>query len=159
MNYVIGIDPGAKGAIAILSDKGELIEVWDMPVVELKVGKSTKTRISPELLANELKNWQASAAYMEGVSASPQMGVTSAFAFGEGFGVVKGVLAALGIPCKLVPPAKWKRDMQLNASKDGSRAKAIQTWPNHAGEFKRIKDDGRAEAALIGLHGVKGATR
>lgn len=153
MNYTIGIDPGIKGAVAILDERGGLVEVWDMPVVELKVGKATKARISAELLANELKNWQATVAYMEGVSASPQMGVTSAFAFGEGFGIVKGVLAALGVSCRLVPPAKWKRDMQLNASKDGSRAKAIQTWPPQAGEFARVKDDGKAEAALIARWG------
>jgi len=56
--------------------------------------------------------------------------------------------------CQLVPPAKWKRDMQLNASKDGSRAKAIQLWPAQAGEFKRVKDDGRAEACLIAKWGL-----
>jgi crossover junction endodeoxyribonuclease RuvC len=155
MSLTIGIDPGMKGAVAIIDDKGNLIEVWDMPVVEVKVGKSLKSRISPELLANELRVFDdAKMAYMEAVSSSPQMGVSSAFAFGEGFGIVKGVLAALGIPCQLVPPAKWKRDMQLNASKDGSRAKAIQLWPAQAGEFKRVKDDGRAEAALIGKWGL-----
>lgn len=155
MSYVIGIDPGAKGAIAILTDTGSLVEVWDMPTLEIKVGKATKTRISPEVLAEELRNWDSvRAAYMEAVSSSPQMGVSSAFAFGEGFGVVKGVLAALGVPLVLVPPAKWKRDMGLNQSKDGSRAKAIAKWPSHAGEFKRVKDDGRAEAALIGAWGL-----
>lgn len=155
MSYVIGIDPGAKGAIAILTDKGDLVEVWDMPTLEIKVGKATKTRISPEVLAEELRNWDSvRAAFMEAVSSSPQMGVSSAFAFGEGFGVVKGVLAALGVPLVLVPPAKWKRDMGLNTSKDGSRAKAIAKWPGHAGEFKRVKDDGRAEAALIGAWGL-----
>lgn len=155
MSYVIGIDPGAKGAIAILTDTGSLVEVWDMPTLEIKVGKATKTRISPEVLAEELRNWDSvRAAFMEAVSSSPQMGVSSAFAFGEGFGVVKGVLAALGVPLVLVPPAKWKRDMGLNQSKDGSRAKAIAKWPSHAGEFKRVKDDGRAEAALIGAWGL-----
>lgn len=152
--YVLGIDPGLKGAVAVLSAKGELVEVWDMPTLEMKVGKATKTRISPEVLAGELRNWQVTAAYMEGVSASPQMGVSSAFAFGEGFGLVKGVLAALQIPVTLVPPAKWKRDLGLNSSKDGSRAKAIAKWPAQAGEFKRVKDDGRAEAALLAAWGL-----
>lgn len=155
MSLYLGIDPGNKGAIAVLTDKGELVEVWDMPTLEIKVGKATKTRISPELLAQELRNFDdVCHAFMEGVSSSPQMGVTSAFAFGEGFGIVKGVLAALSIPVTLVPPAKWKRDMGLNQSKDGSRAKAIAKWPRHAGEFKRVKDADRAEAALIGYWGI-----
>ena len=131
MNYVIGIDPGNKGAIAVLKESGELVEVWDMPTLEVKVGKALKTRISPALLTQEVRDVELrgdcdiKCAYMEAVSSSPQMGVSSAFAFGEGFGIVKGVLAALGIPVELVPPAKWKRDMGLNQSKDGSRAKAI----------------------------------
>lgn len=156
VSFVIGIDPGNKGAVAIVNASGELVEVWDMPTLEMKVGKSTKTRISPELLAQELWNWQnVRVAYMESVASSPQMGVSSAFAFGEGFGIVKGVLAALRIPLVLVPPAKWKRDMGLNSSKDGSRAKAIAKWPTQAGEFKRVKDDGRAEAALIAAWGAR----
>lgn len=155
MSYIIGIDPGNKGAVAILTAAGELVEVWDMPTLEVKVGKATKTRISPELLAQELRNWDdVKVACMEAVASSPQMGVASAFAFGEGFGIVKGVLAALGIPLTLVPPARWKRDMGLNASKDGSRARAIAKWPAQAHEFKRVKDDGRAEAALIGCWGA-----
>lgn len=126
-----------------------------MPTLEVKVGKSTKTRISPELLAHELRSWyDVRTCYMEAVSSSPQMGVSSAFAFGEGFGIVKGVLAALGVPLVLVPPAKWKRDLGLNQSKDGSRAKAIARWPGHSNEFKRVKDDGRAEAALIASWGL-----
>jgi crossover junction endodeoxyribonuclease RuvC len=157
--YILGIDPGIKGAVAVLTHDGKLVEVWDMPTLEVKVGKSIKNRISPELLSQELRNWDVMIAYMEAVSASPQMGVTSAFAFGEGFGIVKGVLSAMGIPLALVPPAKWKRDMNLNAAKDGSRAKAIAMWPNQAGEFKRAKDDGRAESALIGAWGIANSSR
>lgn len=154
--FILGVDPGIHGAVAVLDKTGALVEVLDMPTVEVKVGKAMKQRISPELLANELRGRAeyTTAAYIEAVSASPQMGVSSAFAFGEALGIVKGVLAALHIPVTLVPPAKWKRDMALNQSKDGSRAKAIALWPAQAGEFKRVKDDGRAEAALIAKWGI-----
>jgi crossover junction endodeoxyribonuclease RuvC len=157
MHYIIGIDPGLNGAIAILTKTGELVEVWDMPTVEVKVGKSVKRRVSPELLTNELRGkWEmVDAAWVEQVASSPQMGVSSAFSFGESFGIVKGVLAAMHIPCHMVLPAKWKRDLKLNASKDGSRSKAIQMWPAHALEFKRAKDDGRAEACLIAHWGLR----
>jgi crossover junction endodeoxyribonuclease RuvC len=150
MQYVIGIDPGLNGAVAILDAKtGALIEVWSMPVVELKVGKSIKRKVSPEVLASELRTWSDATAVIEQVASSPQMGVTSAFGFGESYGVVRGVLAGMSIPCHTVVPAKWKRDMGLNSSKDGSRAKAIQLWPGQAGEFKLVKDADKAEAALI----------
>jgi crossover junction endodeoxyribonuclease RuvC len=154
MQYIIGIDPGLNGAVAILDAKtGALIEVWSMPVVELKVGKATKRKVSPEVLAAELRPWMDGTAVIEQVASSPQMGVTSAFGFGESYGIVRGVLAGMAIPCRTVVPAKWKKDMGLNSSKDGSRAKALQMWPAHANEFKLVKDADKAEAALIGAWG------
>ena len=92
-------------------------------------------------------------AIIEQVNAMPGQGVTSMFAFGESFGLAKGVLAGLKIPTSTVTPGKWKKALQLNAGKDGSRAKAAQIWPEHAGEFKRVKDDGKAEACLIAYWG------
>jgi Holliday junction resolvasome RuvABC endonuclease subunit len=161
MKYILGVDPGIHGAVAVLTQDGQLVEVFDMPTMEVKVGKATKNRISPELLVAELRGRAeyTAAAYIEAVSASPQMGVTSSFAFGEALGIIKGVLAAMNIPVRMVPPAKWKRDMNLNASKDGSRAKAIALWPAQAAEFKRVRDDGRAESALIAAWGIANPAR
>jgi crossover junction endodeoxyribonuclease RuvC len=39
-------------------------------------------------------------------------------------------------------------------AKDAARAEAIRRWPSHASLFARVKDDGRAEAALIGVAGI-----
>lgn len=151
MSFVIGIDPGAGGAVAILEDTGKLVMVFDMPAVEIVSGGKAKRRVSPEMLAAELRLYaqQDAVAYIEQVGAMPGQGVSSMFAFGEAFGLAKGVLAGLGVPVQTVPPAKWKRALNLNAGKDAARAKAAQVWPAHAGEFKRVKDDGKAEAALI----------
>lgn len=153
--YIIGIDPGASGAVAILQRDGGLVQVLDMPCVEVVVGGKAKRRISPEMLAAELKLYADAVAYVEQVSAMPGQGVTSMFSFGESLGLARGVLAGLGVPVQLVPPTKWKRALNLNAGKDGARALAAATWPAQAGEFRRVKDDGKAEAALIGLWGVR----
>jgi crossover junction endodeoxyribonuclease RuvC len=153
MKYFFGIDPGASGAVAILTEEGQFVKVFDMPVLEMKVGKAIKRRVSADLLAHEVSLYPNAVAMLEQVSAMPGQGVSSMFAFGESYGIVKGVFAAFKIPAHLVTPAKWKKSMELNASKDGSRAKAIQMWPEHAGYFKRVKDDGRAEACLIAEFG------
>ena len=155
MKYIFGIDPGASGAIAILdSETGKLIDVIDMPTTELKVGGKTKHRVSPVFLQSELAFYADDAgAVVELVNAMPGQGVTSMFAFGEAFGIVRGVLAGMKVSTDLVQPAKWKRDLKVNPGKDGSRALAAQTWPDKADFFKRVKDDGRAEAALIALWG------
>jgi crossover junction endodeoxyribonuclease RuvC len=149
--FIIGIDPGASGAVAILEKSGKLIHVFDMPSLELMAGGKAKRRVNPEMLAAELKLYadQGATAVVEQVGAMPGQGVSSMFAFGESFGLAKGVLAGLRIPTSTVTPGKWKKAMGVNAGKDGSRAKAAQLWPSQAGEFKRVKDDGKAEACLI----------
>lgn len=156
MSYIIGIDPGASGAIAILdADTGKLVDVIDMPTTELKVGGKTKHRVSPVFLQAELQLYADDArAVVELVGAMPGQGVTSMFAFGEALGIVRGVLAGMKVPVDLVPPAKWKRDLKLNPGKDGARSMAANLWPDKAELFKRVKDDGRAEAALIAHWGA-----
>jgi crossover junction endodeoxyribonuclease RuvC len=155
MSFIIGIDPGASGAVAILERSGRLVQVFDMPAVEVVVGGKAKRRVSPEMLAAELRlyNVADTIAIVEQVSAMPGQGVSSMFAFGEAFGLVKGVLAGLAMPVQTVTPGKWKKALQLNAGKDASRAKAAALWPDQAGEFKRVKDDGKAESALIAYWG------
>lgn len=156
MSFIIGVDPGAAGAIAIIESTGKLVHVFDMPSVEVVTGGKAKRRVSPEMLAAELRLYanQGAVAYVEQVGAMPGQGVSSMFAFGQAFGIVLGVMAGLAIPCQTITPAKWKKDMKLNAGKDAARAKAAQVWPFQAGEFKRVKDDGKAEAALIALWGA-----
>ncbi len=158
MSFIIGIDPGAGGAIAILERGGRLVHVFDMPAVEVVTGGKAKRRVSPEMLAAELRlyNVDGTVAFIEQVGAMPGQGVSSMFAFGEAFGLAKGVLAGLAIPVQSVTPGKWKKALQLNAGKDGARAKAAALWPEQAGEFRRVKDDGKAEAALIAYWGLAG---
>ena len=154
MKYFLGIDPGASGAVAVLSEEGHFVEVFDMPVTRVKVGKTIKRRVNAELLAHLVSLHSPNAvAVLEQVSSMPGQGVSSMFAFGEAYGIVKGVLAASDVPVHLVTPGKWKRAMELSANKNGSRAKAIEMWPEHASMFKRVKDDGRAEACLIAEFG------
>ena len=152
---IIGIDPGVHGAIARLDLTHGLIEVIDMPSLIVKVGKSNKTRISPQALASYIAGHKPSHAYVEAVHAMPGQGVSSTFAFGQALGQIEGVLAALGVPVTYVTPAAWKRSMQVTAGKGTSRARAMQLWPRQTAPFVRVKDDGRAEAALIGLYGLR----
>jgi crossover junction endodeoxyribonuclease RuvC len=154
MKFIIGVDPGAHGALAIMETNGRLVRLMDMPVVQVQVGKAVKTRISPELLAYDLSWYSGEAhAWVEQVTAMPGQGVSSMFAFGEAFGIVKGALAGNNIKISTVTPANWKKALQLDSGKDASRAKASEMWPAFAGSFKRVKDDGRAEAALLAEYG------
>lgn len=81
------------------------------------------------------------------------MGRQSAFNFGQGYGVLKGVLSTLDIPYTIISPAKWKKHFNLNRDKDASRLLATRLYPKNAKDFLRKKDDGRAEALLIARYG------
>jgi len=145
---ICAVDPGISGAVAILSDGGHLVAVHDMPTVTV----SGKQRVSAVGLADILAARKFAHCYVEQVGAMPGQGVTSMFSFGRSAGVIDGVCAALGIPVTMVTPGKWKRGMQVTADKGSSRARALQLWPGLSSSFARVRDDGRAEAALIGYY-------
>ena len=150
----LGIDPGLSGALAVLDKDGEIIDIFDMPTLEVISGTSKKQRVNPHGIVSELSLFKDAPiqAIIEQVNAMPGQGVTSMFSFGRSLGILEGVLAGIQIPYTLVTPAVWKRKIQVNACKDGARELAMRTWPSKADLFKRKKDDGRAEAALLALY-------
>lgn len=152
---ILGIDPGASGALVVLDTASRELVIHDTPVVEIKKGTGTKRHVSAQLVAELLRDCPIDAAIIELVGAMPGQGVTSMFAFGRAAGVVEGVAAALSIPITFVSPVAWQKGMAVRGGKDGSRARAAELFPKHAGDFKRVKDDGRADAALIAAYGEK----
>jgi len=151
---VFGIDPGISGAWAILNHCGEIIDVGDIPVA----GEGARRMIAGALLADLLRQHRPAQAVVERVGAMPGQGVASMFKFGEAVGTICGVISALSIPIMHVAPVTWKRHYQLPADKEAARQRAIERWPAHAVHFARKKDHGRAEAAFIGLWGVRAAS-
>ena len=80
----------------------------------------------------------------------PGQGVTSMFNFGQSFGVIKGVSAAMQLPIFFVRPAKWKKYFDLiNSQKDSSRVRAIEMFPKFSAMLSRKKDSNKADAILI----------
>jgi len=154
---ILGIDPGLSGAIAVLDLSNKLLAVHDMPTTTIRSGKSDKRQLSEAMLSSLVKQTNAQHSYLEFVSARPGQGVSSMFNFGVGYGAIRGVLAGLGVPMSTVTPAKWQRDLNLAKGKDANRARAAQLFPEFAYLFSRVKDDGRADAALIAWWGARHA--
>ncbi len=156
MSKIIGIDIGSKGALALLSPTGELLEIEDMPI--LRDGPANRPNVNAPLLAEIVYRWQATTAFVEFVSARPGEGATGAFSFGRSKGVIEGVCAAAGLPVAFLTPPVWKRAVGIppgrDGAKDAARSEAIRRWPGQAALFARVKDDGRAEAALIAVAGL-----
>ena len=146
---ILGVDVGLNGAMAFLLD-GRLVNVEDLPLVDVRHGAKTRKELSAALFHDRLLDAEIRIdhAILEDVNAFG-MGRTSAYRFGENVGTIVGVLTACGIRTTRVTPAKWKKTMGLGADKKLSRALAIKLWPDQSHYFSRVKDDGRAEAALL----------
>jgi crossover junction endodeoxyribonuclease RuvC len=150
----LGIDVGLNGAIALVQD-GELVGVVDMPTVTLDRNGKAKRQVSVPELVDIIKQFDPNEAYVEKVFAMAGQGVTSVFSFGRSLGVVEGVLTTLKIKTTLMTPQAWQKGLGMTGGKDGSRARAMELFPEQTALFKRVKDDGRSDAALIALWGSK----
>ena len=148
---IIGIDPGLSGAIAVLKNN-QVLNIFDIPV--MSEGKKNKRQLNSALLVNLLKEninkEEEVAVVIEQVNAMPGQGVTSMFNFGQTFGALKGICAALELPIFFVRPSKWKKYFELiNSSKDASRTKAIEMYPKLSIQLSKKKDVNKSDAILI----------
>jgi crossover junction endodeoxyribonuclease RuvC len=152
---IVGIDPGRHGAIGMLGEDGELLDVVDMPSTPEANGRSAT---NAALLAGILARTHARIAFCEFVGARPTDAKVAAFAFGRARGVIEGCAGALGLPIVFLTPPTWKRLANIPAgaeNKDLARTRAISRWPAHADLFARKSDVDRAEACLIGWAGLQ----
>ena len=148
---IFGIDPGVSGAISILEDK-KILEVFEIPT--MIDGKKNKRQINGSQVVNLMKKYlngtKEVIVVAEHVNAMPGQGVTSMFSFGQSFGIIKGICAALNLPIYFVRPAKWKKHFDLlKTHKDASRTKAIQIYPEISEKISKKKDSNKADAILI----------
>ncbi len=134
MTY-IGIDPGKKGAIAVID--GDNVELY-------KFDKKTYLRV----LYNAPNH---AVCCLEHVNAMPHNGGVSMFSFGENFGWIQGVLDVISIPYELVRPQKWKKEFSVTADKNTSIEVCKRLFPgvNLIPPGCRKEHDGIAEALLM----------
>ena len=138
---IIGIDPGLSGAIAILKNN-KVLSIFEMPV--MSEGKKNKRQLNSaqlvKLLRDNILENEEMSVVVEQVNAMPGQGVTSMFNFGQTFGAIKGICAALGLPIFFVRPSKWIKHFELiNSSKDSSRTKAIEMYPSLSDNLAKKK--------------------
>lgn len=159
--YVIGIDPGVTGAIAVFQD-GKFHAVHDIPFTA--ESKKSKKRVDVFALFHLLKVELAyiarpCAVYLEHSHAMPRQGVSSTFHYGRTTGIIEAALVGARMvnqdsPAIRIVPARWKRAMNLIGNflpKDADLKKARKLYPTAPLELK--KHHNRADAILIGHYG------
>ena len=138
---ILGVDPGVTGALALL-EGGELTHVIDMPIYASRVQGGT--------LADIIREADPHYVVVEDTHPMPKNGSIASFKLGLNTGAVGGVVQALGHPLVRVRPMLWKkRNGLINQPKDASRGLVQELYPDMAHYFKRVKDQGRADAVLI----------
>lgn len=151
----IGIDPGKTGAIAVIT--GSKLRVYDTPTVVVKNGKKNTTQFELPALWQTLLKIKKKAgkrqvhAVIEKVQAQPMFGAIPNFGLGNSFGHWEMALVAAGISFEYVIPDRWKKDLGIPSKSDktASRLLAQKLYPTYMEYFKRVKDDGRADATLM----------
>ena len=161
----IGIDPGLNGAVGVIND-GPILGgpptplcpiVYDTPTV-LVEGEKTKRKYLTTAMAfllEPFKDREDVLVVLESVHSMPRQGVASSFTFGQGLGMWQGIIAAYKLSLEMPSPQRWKKAIMADQGKEkeAARFKAMQLFPSIATEFKRAKDDGRAEAILLAEYG------
>lgn len=158
MRLDVGIDPGLDGAISFLNGQ-VLLNVFDMPTQSKTYGKGRE--VDPFGLLQIFKNIGQETIYkvfVEQVGANNmrgrKQGASSMFCFGDGFGVIRAVLAALSLRHEFITPAVWKRSAGLiGKDKSVSLTMARRLYPGASTELVLAKHEGRAESILIAHFG------
>ena len=148
---IIGIDPGAGGAMAIWNKK--ISKIYKCPA-------DTETMadiIKESLYINRAKNVREVFAYIELVHAMPHDGRSSLFKFGTNYGKWLGILGAYKVPTTLVSPQKWmkywKDKLNIKLPKDKpERKRALKEIASHYTDKKVTLYN--ADAILITLYGL-----
>ena len=143
MSIYIGLDPGKKGAMAIMGYSNTTGERYMMKIIPFDPQEYIKT----------LKQFSGATVCIEQVHSLPREGVKSVWSFGQTYGWLLGVLDAVGLSYQTVPPNLWKKDFSLlRTEKKQSIEVCKRLFPGI--ELKRTDrcrndDDNMADAALI----------
>ena len=143
MSIYIGLDPGKKGAMAIMGYSNTTGERYMMKIIPFDPQEYNKT----------LKQFNGATVCIEQVHSLPREGVKSVWSFGQTYGWLLGVLDSVGLSYQTVPPNLWKKDFSLlRTEKKQSIEVCKRLFPGI--ELKRTDrcrndDDNMADAALI----------
>lgn len=153
MTQFLGIDPGRKGAFALLDEAGQFVDVWDMPLVS--------GAITAHAIYGQYKQIQERAikpfTVIEKPFSKPTDGRNSIATYHFESGQLM-LIAAFGWPVTLIQPAIWTRVMHVGLPEDLSAKQAsLQAFKNlfpELADSKRFIDgkkiyDGRIDAILI----------
>lgn len=156
MSSVVGIDPGATGALVWLDAEGLKVHgIWDCPqdnVEWRELVECLNWGTPPRLAVVERQQYMPKGGRVQGGK--------SAFSLGVNYGVWQGVLYAVGVEVITVPPIAWQRYVYGSGAVGDPKTRALrrvkELFPDMplVPDGRRAERHGRADAAMIALYGV-----
>jgi len=147
---IVGIDPGTQGAIVSLCN-GE-VEMHQMP--------DNASDIVTILAQYDISNCHV---FLEKAQAMTKKGIkqgaSSMFSYGQGFGILLGILTTLKIPYTLVPPQTWSKVMHAGTTSADAKARSLEAARRLFPQVQFIRpkckkpDSGYIDAILIAEYG------
>lgn len=162
MKACVGIDPGLRGAMAVISyPERKVLSLEKLPVI--KAGsKSEIDKNEMERLLLSLEELSP-VIYIEKQQAMPKQGVTSIFTCGYNYGIITAIVHMCKYPYFEVSPRVWAKTVfGVNAAglksfrKERNIKMAMQLFPGVSliTERGRKPHDGFADALLIAYYGA-----
>tara|TARA_R110002020_G_scaffold376130_1_gene587258 strand:+ start:3909 stop:4415 length:507 start_codon:yes stop_codon:yes gene_type:complete len=138
MKYFMGVDPGAKGSIAVLKKDGSIQEVFFLSSTEAEIAECIDAW-NPYSGGNCTSQVNCC---LERVHSMPGQGVRSMFTFGQNYGFLRGCLFSSGIVPEDVSPRTWQKELNIdprrikrgetkNKFKERLLNKAKTLWPHY----------------------------
>lgn len=155
---VIGIDPGLTGALALYASEHGLIEVADMPVLEVVINGKKRKRLDHPGLRDLIESWKAwgvEIVVLEDVAARPAQ--SGMFAFGFVQGAIVQLCTDLKLHVEQVTPSYWKKALRVGTGTDEIIQRADQFFPEDTKRWRGKqggKQHDKAEAALLAKFGA-----
>lgn len=164
---VVGVDPGAFGAFALLhlaGGKPSNLAIYPMPRVTVRVGKTDRARVclhGCSSLGRAICANDPHFAVIEKVQGFGKQDAAGAFVFGRATCAAEMSLIGGDCPLKYVDPQTWKAQLGISKEKINAIIEAKRLFPAFADQFESVRGVrtqeqaiGNAEAALLAYYGV-----
>jgi len=148
--FFAGVDPGKDGGVVVLDSIGRLVRAHRTPLVPgAKKGKSvlyddyamaSLLRGIHHVAIEESRAVPRFFTDAAGARIKAPQGSQSLHVQGEGFGIWRGIAAALRLKRTIIPPKDWQRAMLLGRPKGRKEIKA-ECWARAFELFPGLRDE------------------
>ena len=156
----MGVDPGQRGALAILHAP-DAVTAFRLPAVQVLVGKTKRWR--PDTLAllelmRACSIWNIGLCAIEKPFGMRGQSASAAVTYGETCGLIRMAVHAASIPVIPVSPGLWKKRVGCPKDKAAARLAASQLFPASAHQWPAAGDHDIAEAVWLALYAQRTLT-